>query len=137
MRAADVQAQCQVVRDTVLLNPDYVENARTMSVVVGADTVLVWFARDSIREIDVLSDRPQTSDSLRVGMRLYQLRRIAGLTAISGEASTEIEVPRHCGIGLRVIGAPGMGEDGADADEAAIRSWPDTIRVNAIRVSGC
>jgi hypothetical protein len=137
MSAAEVRRRCQVVDDTVMLNGDYVENQRTMSVVVGADTVRAWFPGDSINEIDVLSDRLRTDDSLHVGMKLAQLRGITGLTAASGEASTSLQVPRHCGIALLVAGAPGMGEDGAEANETAIRSWPDTIKVNVIRVSGC
>jgi hypothetical protein len=137
MTAAEVRTRCRVLRDTIMLNGDYVENQRAMLVLVGADTVRAWLPEDSINEIDVLGDRLQTEDSLHVRMMLRDLRAIRGLTAVSGEASTWLQVPRHCGIGLVVANAPGMGEDGGEANEAAVRSWPDTIKVRAIRVSRC
>jgi hypothetical protein len=137
MSAGDVRARCQVLRDTTMLNGDYVEKQRTMAVLVGTDTVRAWLPGDSINEIEVLSDRLQTEDSLHVGMMLADLRGISGVTATSGEASTWLQLPQHCGIGLVVAGAPGMGEDGAEANEATVRSWPDTIKVKGIRVARC
>jgi hypothetical protein len=135
--AAEIRKRCQIVRDTVMVNGDYVEAERALFIGVGSDTVRAWIPNDSITGIDVLSDRLSTQDSLRVGVTLAQLRGIAGLAASSGEASTWLRVPRHCGLALVISGSPGM--DGADAEatEREIRSWPDTIRVTMIQISGC
>jgi hypothetical protein len=137
MPAKEVGQRCHVVRDTVTVNDDYVEVERALWVVVGMDTVRAWVPRDSITSIEVLSDGLSTQDSLRVGLTLAQLRGIKGLSAVSGEATTWINVPRHCGVGLVISGAPGMDRADVPATEKEIRSWPDSIRVTGIEVSGC
>jgi hypothetical protein len=137
MSAADIRRSCTVIRDTAMTNDDYVEVQRALSVVVGADTVRAWIPSDSITGIDVLSGGLRTQDSLHVGVRLAQLRGIQGLTATSGEASAWLEVPGHCGLALIISSAPGMVEADARVTEREIRSWPDTIRVTMIQVTGC
>jgi hypothetical protein len=137
MSAADIRRSCRVVRDTTMTNDDYVEVQRALSVVVGKDTVRAWIPNDSITGIDVLSAGLSTQDSLHVGVRLAQLRGIQGLTATSGEASAWLEMPRHCGLALVISSAPGMVETDARVTEREMRSWPDTIRVTMMRVSGC
>ena len=137
MSSAEIQQRCLIIRDTVMLNDEYAENQRALSVVVGTDTVRAWVPSDSITGIDVLSDRLSTGDSLRVGVRLAQLRGIQGLTATSGEASAWLIAPRHCGLALVISSAPGMVEADATLTQREMRSWPDTIRVTMIQVAGC
>jgi hypothetical protein len=137
MSTAEIRRRCQVVRDTVMVNDEYAENQRALSVVVGIDTVRAWIPNDSITGIDVLSDRLSTLDSLRVGVQLAQLRGIQGLTATSGEASAWLIAPRHCGLALVISSAPGTVEPDATVTQREMRFWPDTLRVTMIQVAGC
>jgi hypothetical protein len=120
-----------------MVNDEYAENQRALSVVVGIDTVRAWIPSDSIAGIDVLSDRLSTLDSLRVGVSLAQLRRIQGLTATSGEASAWLIAPHHCGLAFVISSAPGMVEPDATVTQSQMGSWPDTLRVTMIQVAGC
>ena len=137
MSTAEIRQRCQIIRDTVMVNDEYAENQRALLVVVGTDTVRAWIPSESITGIDVLSDRLSTADSLRVGVRLAQLRRIQGLTATSGEASAWLIAPRHCGLAFVISSAPGMIEADATLSQSQMRSWPDTLRVTMIQVAGC
>jgi hypothetical protein len=137
MSTAEIRQRCLIIRDTVMVNDEYAENQRALSVVVGTDTVRAWIPSDSITGIDVLSDRLSTGDSLRVGVRLAQLRGIQGLTATSGEASAWLMAPRHCGLAFVISSAPGMVAPDAAVTQREMRSWPDTLRVTMIQVAGC
>jgi hypothetical protein len=137
MSTAEIRQHCLIIRDTVMVNDEYVEIQRALSVVVGMDTVRAWVPSDSVTAIDVLNDRLSTGDSLRVGVRLAQLRGIQGLTATSGEAFAWLIAPRHCGLAFVISSAPGMVEADATVTQSQMRSWPDTMRVTMIRVAGC
>jgi hypothetical protein len=145
MTFSEVKSRCQVVRDTVLPDYDYAEVQRVLVVNIGLDTVA---AKGSVSPLDsdqtgqriaaISITRPilRTSDWLRVGMTLRQLRRRRGLSGGVSEASTWLMVPNHCGIGLAISNS-GPFEHGADLNARDLRRIADTTTVVLMRVDGC
>lgn len=96
-----VRRQCQVVRDTSRIDPDFAEIERFLGLLIGIDTVEALLdAKGGVMRIDVLSPGLVTDDSLHVGTLLRTLLLRPGVRGTVGEGRTFLSVKGHCGLAL-------------------------------------
>jgi hypothetical protein len=134
---AEIIRLCRVIRDTMVVNDDYVEMERVLVIDLGRDTVIAALGADtSISRIDVAHSRFRTRDGLRVGTSLRSLLNRWGLSAGIGEAAVQASVAAHCGLTL-VLSGKGGGQQGDEFTRDQLAHWPRRIHVKRILVHGC
>ena len=134
---AEITRLCRVIRDTMVVNDDYVEMERVLVIDLGSDTVIAALGADtSISRIDVAHSRFRTRDGLRVGTSLQSLLNRRGLSAGIGEATVQASVAAHCGLTL-VLSGKGGGQQGDEFTRDQLAHWPRSIHVKRILVHGC
>ncbi len=133
-----LKSQCRVLEDTTVSDEDgYL--SRTLTVLLGRDTVVAEVTADRVRRIQLWSPAFQTRDSLGVGTPFSAFKALPGVRSIAGEGSHFLLVPTHCGLSfqLQAIGDP----DSIDApllkDQDALPGFSDSVRVEAVLVVRC
>lgn len=131
---ATLRASCDVVSDTTVPGPEGMTQ-RVLVVRVGAGTLPVTVADDSIYRAVVTDPAIRTADSLGVGSELDDLLARPGATAIEGEGRLFVTLPSHCGLSFR-LAALRDGRAGS-TDELVRTVLPRNTAVDEVLVIGC
>ncbi len=131
---ASVKEHCNVLEDSTSPGLEGLPE-RTLLVQIGLDTLVAVIDSDRVWSIEIESPRFHTRDSLHVGSRLSALLRDSSAHALIGEGSYYVVMRSHCGLSFALphIELPETG----DLNATALRTLPDTLRIDQILVGGC
>ena len=141
----EIQSLCRVTKDTLAVNPDYVEIERVLEVNVGAATILVAGSANPMastpeaqtaREIYVLSPALTTGDGLRVGSTWLELFDRSVVSVAVSEAYVHATLESLCGVSF-ILSEAGSLEHGDAVELPQLNLIPLSAVVERIHVTEC
>ena len=131
----DVRSRCQVLRDTLRVDHDYVEMQRVLAVQVEADTVFAAINPEGrIWRFVIDGGQLATADSVRIGTQLGDLVRRGAVGTVL-ESAVFVHLPSRCGVAFALSGG-GKFETGETVSTAQLSTLPASTAVSRIVVDG-
>lgn len=136
-----LRTRCPAVGDTLVAAAGTAGGTPALRLIVVGAPVIIRHAGNKVTALHVASPFFRTNDSLGVGVSIAKFRNVRGIR-VSQAAGVPYAVlldRRRCGVTYELSGwgsTPPLPGD-PPLGGAVLASWPDSIVVRAVTVSGC
>jgi len=138
-----LRVRCPAVGDTLVAAAGSAGGTPALRLIVVGAPVIIRHDGTKVTELHVTSPFFRTNDSLGPGTSVAKFRNRPGIRVSKavGAPYAVLLDRRRCGVAYELSGWGGSAPPLTDSDSlvrgAALASWPDSIVVRAVTVSGC
>lgn len=137
-----LRVRCAAVRDTLVASAGSASGTPALRLIVLASPVIIRHDGNKVTALHVASPYFRTNDSIGPGTSVARFRNLPGIrvSKASGLPYGILRDRRRCGVAYELSGwgpALPLTDDEPPLSGGALASWPDTIVVKAVTVSGC
>jgi hypothetical protein len=137
-----LRVRCPAIADTTIAAFGSAGSVPVLRLTVVGAPVIIRHARNKVTALRVESPFFRTNDSLGVGTSVATFRNVSGIrvSKVGGVPYGILRDRRRCGVTYELSGwgaPPPLTDNDPPLSGAALASWPDSIVVRAVTVSGC